>query len=199
MARTAEATERSIIDAAYRLFRRSGYHRVSLDHIATEAAITKRTLYNHFDSKDTLLAAILEAQSAEALTEFQTFGADLPDTPGELVDGLFRALAEWSSTPRWAGAGYTRAVVELADLPGHPAHAIARRHKADMERHLAVLLSRAGVADAARVARDIQIVVEGAMLMILVHRDGAYAERAAVIARALLDRDAPVRTSPVPS
>jgi hypothetical protein len=37
-------------------------------------------------------------------------------------------LSGWaSSTPRWSGSGFTRLVVELADLPGHPARAIARR------------------------------------------------------------------------
>jgi AcrR family transcriptional regulator len=38
-----------------------------MDDIAGAAALTKRTLYYHFKSKDTLLADVLEAQHALAL------------------------------------------------------------------------------------------------------------------------------------
>ena len=57
--------------------------------------------------------------------------------------------------PSWAGSGFTRLVIELADLPGHPARAIARRHKALLESHLGDLLKRAGVKEAYRRAREI--------------------------------------------
>jgi hypothetical protein len=36
-----------------------------------------------------------------------------------------------------ARPGFTRLVIELADLPGHPARLIARRHKAMLETQLA--------------------------------------------------------------
>ena len=61
--------------------------------------------------------------------------------------------AVWSDQPRWLGSGFTRLVVELADLPGHPARVVARRHKALLERQLAELLARAGIADATDAAR----------------------------------------------
>src|SRR5262249_54465090 len=35
----------------------------------------------------------------------------------------------WAAKPRWSGGGFTRVVVELADLRGHLARAIARQHK----------------------------------------------------------------------
>ncbi len=186
MPRSSEATRQQILDAAYRLFRRSGYSRVSMDEIAAATGVTKRTLYYHFESKDELLATVLEAQHALAVAAFRTFGDRLSGSPEAMVEAMFRDLAVWSDRPRWAGSGFTRLVVELADLPGHPARAIARRHKATLEAQLAALLDKAGVARPAACAREIWLLSEGAISSILVHGDRSYAAAAATAALTLL-------------
>ena len=119
-----------------------------MDAIAAATSVTKRTLYYHFKSKDVLLATVLEAQHDLALAAFRTFGDSLSGSPEEIIDTLFKELAAWSDKPRWAGSGFTRLVIELADLPGHPARAIARRHKALLEAHLAALFAKANVVSA---------------------------------------------------
>ncbi len=48
-------TRQRIIDAAYLLFYKTGFMRSSIDAVAEAAGITKRTLYQHFDSKDALI------------------------------------------------------------------------------------------------------------------------------------------------
>lgn len=182
MPRSAEPTRQRILDAAYVQFRRRGYSRVSMDEIALAATITKRTLYHHFESKDQLLASVLKAQHALALAAFRTFGDRLAGSPEAIVDELFRELAVWSDRPRWAGSGFTRLVIELADLPGHPARAIARRHKAVLEALFAERLRLAGVRQAKERAREIWLLSEGAISLILVHGDRKYATAAAAAA-----------------
>jgi AcrR family transcriptional regulator len=91
-----------------------------MDEIAAATQVTKRTLYYHFESKDQLLAAVLGAQHQLALAAFRTFGDRLSGSPEAIIDGLFHDLAVWADKPRWAGSGFTRLVIELADLPGHP-------------------------------------------------------------------------------
>ena len=195
MPRSSEATRTRILDAAYGLFRRRGYTRVSMDEIAAATAVTKRTLYYHFRSKDELLAAVLETQHRLALAAFRTFGDSLAGSPEAIVDTLFRDLAAWADKPRWAGSGFTRLVVELADLPGHPARVIARRHKAMLEAHLAELLARAKVASPRETAREIWLLSEGAISLMLVHRDRSYAAAAALAAKKLLRLNAAKRSS----
>jgi AcrR family transcriptional regulator len=186
MPRSSGQTRKRILDAAYRLFRRQGYSRVSMDEIAAATRVTKRTLYYHFESKDQLLAHVLEAQHQLALAAFKTFGDRLSGSPEAIIDGLFRELAVWADRPRWAGSGFTRLVIELADLPGHPARLIARRHKAILEAHLAELLARSGVERAAEIAREVWLLSEGAISLILVHGDRGYAAAAARAAQTLL-------------
>jgi AcrR family transcriptional regulator len=130
MPRSADRTRKRILEGAYKLFRRQGYSRVTMDNIAAEARLTKRTVYHHFTSKDQLLACVLEAQHHLTLQAFKTFGDRLSGSAEAIVEGMFREPAVWADKPRWAGSGFTRLVIELADLPGHPARLIARRHKA---------------------------------------------------------------------
>jgi AcrR family transcriptional regulator len=188
MPRDAAKTRRHILDAAYAEFRRRGYSRVSMDEIASAARLTKRSLYYHFASKDALLTAVLEAQHRLALDAFKTFGERLSGSVEGIIDGLFRELAVWADKLRWAGSGFTRLVIELGDLPGHPARLIARRHKSMLEAHLADRLAQAGVAAPRELAREIWLLSEGAISLMLVHGDRLYAAAAARAAKSLLDQ-----------
>ena len=186
MPRSAHQTRQRILEGAYRLFRRQGYGRVTMDDIAAAAKLTKRTLYQHFDSKDQLLANVLITQHDLALKAFRSFADRLSGSVESIVEGMFRELAVWADRPRWAGSGFTRLVIELADLPGHPARLIARRHKAQLEHCLAELLERSGVQQAGELARAIWLLLEGATSLILVHGDRDYSAAALDAANTLV-------------
>jgi TetR/AcrR family transcriptional regulator, regulator of autoinduction and epiphytic fitness len=49
----------AIVQAAIVEFRANGFEATSVDKVAARAEVSKRTLYNHFPSKDELFAAIL--------------------------------------------------------------------------------------------------------------------------------------------
>lgn len=49
-----------ILDAAEELFHRSGVEHTSMDQLALHANVSKRTVYNHFATKDALFQAILQ-------------------------------------------------------------------------------------------------------------------------------------------
>jgi len=97
-----------------------------------------------------------------------------------MIDSFFAQLAGWASaTPRWSGSGFTRLAVELADLPGHPARAIARRAKATTEAWLAERLAAAGVRQPRDRARELMLLMEGAMALTLIHGERTYIDAAA--------------------
>ena len=99
---------------------------------------------------------------------------------------LFEELRKWSEKPRWAGSGITRLALELADLPGHPARLVARRHKSEVQDWLAGMLQKAGTPRAARQARELQLLIEGANILMLISGDRSYADTAAALARRLV-------------
>ena len=50
----------AIIEAAIHHFKESGFESTSMDQIAATAEVSKRTVYNHFASKEALFEAIIE-------------------------------------------------------------------------------------------------------------------------------------------
>lgn len=186
MRRSAEQTRGRVLEAAYKLFRRQGYNRVTMDNIAEAAKLTKRTLYHHFNSKDQLLADVLESQHHLALQAFRTFGDGLSGSAETIVQAMFQDLAAWADRPKWAGSGFTRLVIELADLPGHPARLIARRHKAKLEKCFGELLAQSGVGRPDELARAVWLLSEGAVSLILVHGDRGYSAAASEAAITLV-------------
>lgn len=63
------AKRQAILDAAKNLFVRNGYASTSMDAVATEAGVSKLTVYSHFNDKETLFAAAIEAKCRSQLPE----------------------------------------------------------------------------------------------------------------------------------
>ena len=187
MRKKSDQTRQRIVDAAYESFWRSGFVRTSVDSIAERANLTKRTLYSYFRSKDDLLAAVLLHYGALAEKRFKHIGDRMPDDRDGAIESFFGQLADWADrTPRWSGSGFTRLVVELADLPGHPARAIARRHKARTEAWLAKRLAKVRVKQPKMRAREIMLLMEGSMALMLIHGNRNYIDSAARAAKQLI-------------
>lgn len=193
MPRDPTATRARIYAAAYALFYRRGFQRTSLDDIATKAGVTKRTLYYHVRSKDELAGAMLAHQHAFVLEQMTRWIGPAGEKASAriLVDRLFDSTARWAEKglagrERWTGGGFTRMALELADLPGHPARVATRRHKAAVEAELARRLGLCGIGNAHNVAKQVQMLLEGAMALILIHGDAAYAKLAGAAARKLI-------------
>jgi AcrR family transcriptional regulator len=190
MRRKKDQTRSRIIDAAYDSFWRSGYTRTNIEKIANRAGVTKRTLYSYFRSKDDLLATVLLRYSELAKDRLQRIGDRMPTDRDGIIDSLFGQLVGWAnSTPRWSGSGFTRLVVELADLPGHPARSIARNAKKVTEAWLALRLAKARVSNSGARARDIMLLMEGSLALMLIHGDRSYIDAAARAGKQLVKKN----------
>jgi len=60
----------AIAAAALRLFLRDGYERTSVDAIAAEAGVSKRTIYNRYGDKETLFLSVLRETYAAMMAAF---------------------------------------------------------------------------------------------------------------------------------
>ena len=72
------AKRQAILDAAKSLFLSNGYANTSMDAVATEAGVSKLTVYSHFNDKETLFSAAVVAKCEE----------QLPPLFFELPDGI---------------------------------------------------------------------------------------------------------------
>ncbi len=161
--------EARILETADRLFYGQGIRAVGVDTIAAEIGISKRTLYNYFPSKDSLIEAYLLRRAAPRQVDSRP--------PLEQILALFDWLERWFMSRHFRGCPFVNAVTELA-APDHPAAKIALDYKEQRRLWFASLLGELGVADADGLASQLAILVEGAIASALVRRD-PYVARAA--------------------
>jgi len=181
-----ESTRDRILRAAKDLFYGEGIRNVGVDAIVTRAGVTKPTLYYYFENKDALVAAYL-AQRNEAI--LASLAKTIESTRGTIADkiaAIFESVADATPNPRWKGCPIVRGAAEFAADPEHTARRIASDHKKHVEAWLADQFKRGKVAGADVKARQLAILLDGAIVHAFIHGDPDYARVAGAAARALL-------------
>jgi TetR/AcrR family transcriptional regulator, fatty acid metabolism regulator protein len=90
---------KAILDAAVRVFARSGYHRARVGDIAAEAGVAHGLLYHYFSSKEHVLETVFRENFGELLDRFRAVEA--ADEPaGEKLEGIAKILLRtWRNDP----------------------------------------------------------------------------------------------------
>lgn len=87
----------AIIQAAIAEFRENGFDVTSMDKIAATAGVSKRTVYNHFPSKEELFTEILHQLWASSTAHLEAaYRADLPlrEQLREVLNGKMKMLTD---------------------------------------------------------------------------------------------------------
>ncbi len=74
----AAVTKKKIYDTANRLFRKYGFDNVSVDSIVEMAGVSKGSFYVHFDSKYSLIAALIADYVNEVDSGYKTYFESFP-------------------------------------------------------------------------------------------------------------------------
>jgi AcrR family transcriptional regulator len=75
MDETVVPTRERIVQAAIACFARSGFHGASMQQICAEAHVSPGALYRHFPGKDTIIAAIAQAERTRHAAFFDSMAA----------------------------------------------------------------------------------------------------------------------------
>jgi AcrR family transcriptional regulator len=166
-----------ILETADRLFYLQGIRAVGVDTIAAEIGISKRTLYNHFPSKDALISAYLARR----------FVAPRPSEkpPAEQILSTFDSLERRFSARDFRGCPFVNAVAELGS-EDKSVRKIAVAFKESRRLWFRDLLLQLGVADPEGLATQLTLLVDGSIAQDLVRNDPAMARAAKLAATVLL-------------
>lgn len=111
---------KAITRAATTVFGREGYVRASMDAIAAEAGVSKRTVYNHFADKETLFLSVALQNSAELTERIRELMAKYLDRVVDLRRDLTDFAVERANAVLSAGehGALGRAIrAEVANIP----------------------------------------------------------------------------------
>ena len=182
--RRGRGARERILSASQQLFRDQGINRTGMDQLCAAARVSKRTAYQHFTSKDELVAEYLRRFDPDVMPGV----FDRTDLrPRERLIAAFDMPASTPLCP------YIAAAVELHD-PQHPASQYARDYKKAVAARLADTAREAGAADPEQLGEQLALLIDGAAARTRVLNADAV-PTAAAIAAALIDNAIPVTAS----
>jgi AcrR family transcriptional regulator len=152
-----------LLETAWQLFYRNGYHATGIDRILAEAGVAKMTLYKHFRSKEELILAVLEKRSDQFHESFSRFIHAKKRAPERQLLAVFDWLITWVSSKEFRGCFLQKAMAEYQDLHD-PIHQAALAHKTAFHMEIHQLVVEAGVANPKALAHQLALLVEGAIV-----------------------------------
>ncbi|TWP37587.1 TetR/AcrR family transcriptional regulator [Leekyejoonella antrihumi] len=175
-----------ILAAATRMFYHQGITNTGIDAVIESAGVAKMSLYRHFGSKDQLIVECLARLDTRYHNWFVEQVENHDVEPTERVLSVFDVLDEWFHDDHFRGCAFINATVELADR-SHPARQPAMAHKRRNREYVEQLVERADLPDPPVLARQIMLLIEGAIVTALVQEDLDAALDAKDVARHLLE------------
>jgi AcrR family transcriptional regulator len=174
----------ALIDAAERLFCRHGVHGVGIDAVLTESGRSSRSLYQHFGSKERLATAAMKQRDAAWIAWLKGTVAAEPDPERRLL-AIFDALGTWFRQPDFRGCPFVTVAGEFPEIH-HPLRQIAADHKRALLSFIAETAKAARFVAHARLARELFLLIDGAIAAALVLDEPAAARTAKRAAATLI-------------
>ena len=176
---------RRILEVASALFYEQGIHAVGVDTIAAESGVTKRTLYDRFGSKDTLVTTYLQVRDQRWRSMVT---ARLEETGAEPVA---RVLAPFDVLPDWLtectrGSSFINAFAELPDVD-HPGRQVIVTEKTWLLDQFRATLAEAGIEQPDQLATQLLSLHEGAIVAFSIAGAAGAADAARAAARTLVE------------
>lgn len=144
-------TRETILDAMDTLMARYGYRKTTMDDLAKEAGISKRTIYLYFPSKEEVGLSSIGRVVSQAQSRMQAIAAE--ERPA--VERIQRMLVERVMTRVRAVADYLQSLDELFEAV-RPAYLARRQSQFEAEQSLLAEVLAEGRADGSLLFDDAQ-------------------------------------------
>ena len=153
-----------VVETAYALFKRAGFHATGIDRIIAEADVAKMTMYRHFPSKDELIVGVLDYRARRFERQLDQLAQEVA-TPERKIAKIFDWHERWFSSPDFHGCLFAHALAEFGD-PAHPVFKAVADQKNGLKGRMRRILEAALPEDQAEsIAAALLMLLEGATLL----------------------------------
>lgn len=167
-----------IITVALDLFYKDGFNATGVEKIRDAANVSKKTLYNHFKSKDELILTVLRRRDEEFRNNFMRAVERLSRSPAQRLEAVFDAAHEWFNSKNFYGCMFINASAEFTSAD-NPCHVASAEHKNLMFQYIKKLAEDAGAKNPAELSEQLNLLIEGATVQAHVCGD----KKAALVAK----------------
>ncbi|MGF6208536.1 AcrR family transcriptional regulator [Pseudomonas frederiksbergensis] len=182
---TSNDTRDIILDVTEKLIYKSGIAATGMDLLVKTAGVSRKSIYRYFANKEELTVAALQRRDERWMLWFRT-EVDKAATPAERLLNLFTVLTGWFNSEGFRGCAFINTSGETGD-PQDPVRLVAKDHKQKLLDYVCELCTEHGATDPQALAKQLLILIDGAITVALVMGDHSAADNAQCMARKLLD------------
>lgn len=179
MPKTASKRE-VIVEAALKLFYQYGFTATGVDKIIGEAKVSKKTLYTHFRTKEELILATLRARDEQFRNFFMREVNERAGKSKDKLYAMFDVVHDWINGETFSGCLFINAAAEYGDKR-NANHKMCAEHKRLVVQYISEVAKKAGAINNEKLAKQINLLIEGAIVNAYVMND----KRAAYIAKSM--------------
>lgn len=173
---TGNETRDIILDVAEKLIYRSGIAATGMDLLVKTAGVSRKSVYRYFANKDDLIVAALKRRDERWMQWFSS-EVDKAPTPIARLFNLFTVLKGWFDSEGFRGCAFINTSGETGD-PQDPVRQVAKMHKQKLLDYVTRLCVEQGVENPDALARQLLILIDGAITVALVMGDHSAADHA---------------------
>lgn len=152
-----------LVQTAIGLFCEHGFHATGIDMILGKAGVSKKTMYEHFRTKDELIIAALRQYDSQFRNFFMREVEKNASTPREKLLAVYDVAYSWFTQTNFFGCTFINAVGEYSEN-NSPIRAISRDFKTMMRSYMEQLCQEAGAANSKELAAELSLLLEGAIV-----------------------------------
>jgi AcrR family transcriptional regulator len=183
---TRSSKREHLIETALELFSEHGFHAVGIDRILKESGVAKRTLYNHFKSKDELILAVLRHYDGRFRNFFMQSVERKADEPKSRLLAVFDVAEEWFNQKNFYGCLFVGATSEYPEN-GTAIRHVCKEFKRLMLGYIEELAIEAEVKQPGELAEQLLLLLEGAITLAQINSASLSAKQAKNAANVLIE------------
>ncbi|MEZ0533554.1 TetR/AcrR family transcriptional regulator [Enterobacter sp. KB-221C9] len=179
-------TREKILTTAEQLIYQNGIHAMGMDLLVKTSGVARKSIYRHFSNKEDVASAALNGRDERWMQWFRT-ESDKGETPQDRILNMFTVLKSWFESEGFRGCAFINTAGEVGD-PDDPVRLIAKVHKQKLLDYALELSGQLNTGHAEELARQLLILMEGAITVTYVMGDRDAADNARDVAKILLER-----------
>ncbi len=182
-------TREKILTTAEQLIYQNGIHAMGMDLLVKTSGVARKSIYRHFANKEDVASAALTERDERWMQWFRA-ESDKGETPQERILNMFTVLKSWFESDGFRGCAFINTAGEVGN-PEDPVRQIAKMHKQKLLDYALELSEQLNVEHPAALARQLLVLLEGAITMSYIMGDSSAADNAREIAKLMLENASP--------
>lgn len=178
------AVQDKILQTAEQLIYQNGIHAMGMDLLVRTSGVARKSIYRYYATKDEVAVQALSVRDQRWMHWFRSETDKAPTAQARIL-AMFSVLKSWFESEGFRGCAFINTAGEIGD-PADPVRKLAKAHKQKLLDYSLELCQQLNVEHPEILAKQLLILIDGAITLALVMGDHNAADNAQDMAQLLL-------------